>query len=120
MGGYTVRYRHIFNLTQAWGLEQLPDKLGKLSQLFLTQLFPDSLFPAYSSAVSEQPDPAGGKRLQILIVHSGTYSATWTQFFPKTNYKRLREGLENSSHDLLFQSMGILSQGETEFSGLGQ
>lgn len=50
----TVRCRHIFNLAQAWGLEQLPNKLGKLSQLFLTQLFSVSLFPAYSSAVSEQ------------------------------------------------------------------
>lgn len=76
----------------------------------------------------EQPDPTGGRRLQILIVSSGAYPTTWTYLFPKTNYKRLRKVLENSSKDLLFQSMGndLLFQnmgilmGETEFSGLGQ
>lgn len=96
--------------------------MGKLSQLFLTRLF----LAAFSQVTAllyqsrlEQPDPAGGRRLQILIVSSGAYPTTWTYLLPKTNYERLRMVLENSSDDFLFQSMGIL-MGETEFSGLGQ
>lgn len=102
---------------QARGLEQLPSKVGRpSSQLFLTQLFPGSLIL----------DPAEGERLQIPTVHLGPLHALRKPTncldiaLAQDNCRRVRKVLEDSSNDLIFQSMDIRILGETEFSGLGQ